>query len=357
MRVLRTVFFFTLLFSLLILFISHSSLAVLGARYGLSLFFETVFPALFPFLVLSELILFTGAGYALGRLFSRPLRAFFGVSQAGSASLILGVLCGQPVASSVAVSLYEQGGISKKEVQRLSLFANNPGASFLIAAVGGALFGNITAGIALFCITQLSAAVVGITLRIFCGKTAEIEKKCPDGMNYPPFSALFTSSVQHAFSCVLQVGAFLIFFSALLNILTDLLSNLSFDTSVRLWILGCLEITAGIKGASGAIEAYSAFRLACFLCGFGGLCVCMQILSVTQKCELPAWKYLLSKLFQGGIALLLCEGYLRLFHPVLAPNKTLPTFAPTAHLPVLSGMLFLLFLTILLQKKSSLFKN
>ena len=163
--------------------------------------------------------------------------------------------------------------------------------------------------------------------------------------------------MQHAFSCVLQVGAFLIFFSALSSILSDLLTKLPLDASERTWIPGCLEITAGIKGAVVAFRGYSAFRLASFLCGFGGICVCMQILSITQKCELSAWKYLLAKLFQGGIALLLCEVYLRLFRPAFSPVQSVPTVALGASFPVLGALLFLLLLSILFRKKCSLSKN
>ena len=78
----------------------------------------------------------------ISRLFYRPFRALFGVSRAGSGALILGALCGQPVASCAALELYEHGMITEEETVRISLFANNPSAGFLIAAVGGTLFGN-----------------------------------------------------------------------------------------------------------------------------------------------------------------------------------------------------------------------
>ena len=351
MRTLRTLFFFTALFLLFLLFLFRAPVALTGAKQGLSLFFEVLFPALFPFLVLSELVLSCGVGEALGRLFYRPLGFLFGVSKVGSGALVLGALCGQPVASSAAASLHAQGVIGKEEVERISLFANNPSSPFLVAAVGGALFGSTAAGVALFAITQLSAAILGTGFRIFFGKAEKTTEKCQNGTDKRPFSALFTTAVQRGFSCILQVGSFLIFFSALSAVLSDLLAALQLDPTWHAWIFGCLEITAGIRSAVSVLDAYSAFRLAAFLCGFGGICVCMQILSITQECAISAWKYLLAKLFQGGIALLLCEGYLRLFQPVLAPAKALPTLALPAHLPVLGGLILAPLLGLLWQKK------
>jgi len=310
---------------MLLLFLFQAELAMEGVRHGLALYAKSVFPALFPFLVLSELILSGGIGSRLGSLLARPFRVLFGVSKTGSSALVLGTLCGQPVASCAAISLFEQGQISRKEAQRISLFANNPSSGFLIAVVGGALFGNTGAGVALFCITLLSSALLGIELHFLFGKTEQIEYKCHNGTEKSTFSTKFTIAVQRALSTLLQLGAFLVFFSALASILAGSLVHTPLDSQWRVPLLGILEITTGIHAAITSLPAYSAFRFAAFLSGFGGICVCMQILSLTQKCAIQAWQYLLAKLFQGGIALLLCEGYLRLFQPVLIPAQSIPT--------------------------------
>ena len=109
--------YFILLFAALFFFLVNASLAIEGVKQGLHLCLETVFPALFPFLVLSELILSSGIGITLGKLLSPIFNRLFGISQAGSGALVLGTLCGQPVASCAAVSLYEKNVITKKEAQ------------------------------------------------------------------------------------------------------------------------------------------------------------------------------------------------------------------------------------------------
>ena len=357
MQALRRAVYLALLFFLLLLFLCHSAPAIQGVRHGLSLCIETVFPALFPFLVLSELILSSGAGATLGRLLSRPLRAVFGLSAAGSGALVLGTLCGQPVASCAAASLYEKGQITKKEAERLSLFANNPGSGFVIAAVGGTLFGNVGAGVALFAITMLSSAFLGIILHLLFKKSKEILIAVNEKVRARPTSLLFTEAIRRALSTLLQIGAFILFFSALTSVLGELLAYASFEKEGCAILFGILELTTGICNATSYLPAYTAFRTTAFLCGFGGLCVCMQILSIAEKCGISIWKYLLAKLVQGGVALLLCEGYLRVFAPILAPNKALPTLALTAHFPMLGGILFLLLLALLLRKKNSLSKN
>ena len=76
----------------LALILRNADAAVTYMGRGLTLCARTVIPALFPFMVLSELLVRSGAGEALGRIFSRPMRYIFGLSGAGSTAVVLGSL-------------------------------------------------------------------------------------------------------------------------------------------------------------------------------------------------------------------------------------------------------------------------
>ena len=198
---------------------------------------------------------------------------------------------------------------------------------------------------------MISSAALGILLHIFFKKNTPLTPAPCTEADPPPFCTLFTTAVQHSLSTLLQVGAFLLFFAALTTTLKGVLAHVLPAGIGYPLFFGVLELTTGIRTAVAELSPYTAFRVSAFLCSFGGLCVCMQVLSLSQKLEIPLWQYLLAKLTQGGIALLLCEGYLRLLPPVLSPNKTLPTFALSAPFPVLGGILFLLLLAFFLRKK------
>ena len=339
----------TLTAALFVILLSNSTLAMDGVRRGLSLCTETVFPALFPFLVLSELFALCGAGEVLGRILGRPIAALLGLSRTGACAVLLGALCGQPVASASALSLCERGEIGKKELERITLFANNPSSAFLTAAVGTALFGNAGAGMALFFITLLSCAIVGAGLRIFCGKVSDFEKKPPNGARKVLSATDITGGIKRAFFTLLQVCAFLLFFCALSACFCAPLKELSPVLAVL--ISGILEMTGGISTAATTLPPALAFRLAAFFSSFAGLSVCLQILSITEGKGVHITHYLATKLVQGGVALLLCEGYLRLFRPVLSPTGSVPTGAFSARFPTLALMLALLVLGVLLQKR------
>ena len=150
---------FSALFSLL-LFLRNAELATGAMSDALRLCATTLIPSLFPFLVLSEVVVNTGAGVPLGRLLYRPFRRLFGVSESGSCAVLLGLLCGFPVGTRCVLSLYRQGAIGRREAEHLLTFCNTPSSAFLISTVGYSLFHSRSFGYLLLGTTLLSAVVV-----------------------------------------------------------------------------------------------------------------------------------------------------------------------------------------------------
>lgn len=314
--------FFVLGIFFLILLLTHTDLAMDGVRRGLSLCAETLFPSLFPFLVLSELLVAMQAGEILGRVFSRPVRCLFGLSGNAAAALLLGTLCGFPTAMSTGAALYERGEIGKAELQRLLLFANNPSSGFLIGAVGEALFGNRRAGLALFCITVTSSVLIGIFLRLVFGAPAEKSENNPPYVVRKGLSPSdFTGSVRRGFSTLLQVAAFLLFFSAVIGCLRAIPAFSALPSCLSVLFAGILEMTSGISLSVSTLSAETAFLLTAFFSGFAGLSVCLQLFSVCEGKELRLLPYLLSKTVQGGLNLALAKLYLLLAKPELVLAK------------------------------------
>ena len=315
-------------FFLLFLLLANAELAMDGVRQGLSLCTETLFPSLFPFLVFSELLVVTGVGEGVGRLFSRPVGALFGLSRSGSVALLLGWLCGSPVGTATALSLWRRGEIEERELARLTLFANNPSSGFLISAVGGALFGNTEAGVALFLITTLSAALVGLFLRLCIGRADGARDFPTLAVEHRLRATDFTGSVKRGFATLLQVAAFVLFFSCISKCLSPLLSRLALPQPLSVLLCGLLEMTAGISAAVTDVSPARAFRLTAFFASFAGLSVCLQIFSIAEEASLALLPYLAARLSQGLVALGLAEGYLRLFRPDFITAESVDTISP-----------------------------
>lgn len=85
-----------------------------GASEGLLLWFQIILPTLFPFLLITNLLLTTGNMYLISSAFGTILTRIFHVSSNGSFAVVTGFLCGYPMGAKTAADLTVSGYISKR---------------------------------------------------------------------------------------------------------------------------------------------------------------------------------------------------------------------------------------------------
>ena len=243
---------------------------------------------------------------------------------------------------------YRKEELSREELQRLVLFANNPSYGFLIGAVGEALFGSKTVGIALFCITLLSASTLGLFLHIFFGKVNQKYKTAGNGIRKSFSAADFTAGVKRAFSSLLQVCAFVLFFSCISKCLAPLILELNLPQSAGVLLSGILEMTSGISGAITLLSPSLAFLFIAFFASFAGLSVALQIFSVAEEAHLPLWPYLAARLVQGALALLYASLFLWLFKPDFIIARSVAVMTPALQAASSPALLLAVLLPLLL---------
>lgn len=295
-----------LVFSLLSLFLLLRAPSVTLERMSdtLSLCARTVVPSLFPFMVVSELLLSGDSASLLAPLLRRPSRLFFGVSGESAVAVLLGFLCGCPCGAKGAAALYKSGRISGGELERILTFSCIPSAPFLISTVGVSMFGSAKVGIKLFLSCLISSLIIGMAAKKLRFGASEI--------TLPPteirarersIAKLFTSAVSSSALSMLYICAFLTFFSTFVGVVEYALGNFAFSDRVNTALLGFFELTGGIRSAS-EIPAEGQY-LAAAVAGWSGLSVHFQVMSVCQGCNISFKPYFLSKLVSAVLCPLL----------------------------------------------------
>ncbi len=305
---------------LLILFASDTAIDYM--KKGLILCSATVIPSLFPFMVISELIVSSGIGIRLSRFFSRPMRALFGISEAGAAAYLLGAVCGFPIGAKTAAAMYDRGDIGKGEFERLLTFCNNPGSAFVISAVGVSLLGNELAGMIIYACVILSSVIVGIF-----GKLFTHNKNCGNDLQPVIVSneigmTGITNAVQSSALSMLTVCAYVVFFSAFVGCIGALLSRLALPLEAFACIFGFFELSSGVGAAAELDNKLLAILLCALFSGWSGLSVHFQIMSVCSGKGVSFKPYFIAKAAQGIICALLAYPAVKwLFPSVLSDNS------------------------------------
>ena len=126
---------------------------------------------------------------------------------------------------------------------------------------------------------------------------------------------------------MLQVMAFVLFFSCVSACLASVMERFRLSDLVSAIFGGVLEMTSGIGNAASTLSPKAALRLTAFFSGFAGLSVCLQLFSVAEKYRPRLLPYVFAKLAQGLLALGLTQLYFVLCEPTLNVNCSIATFA------------------------------
>ena len=291
------------LFSLLALAISglllNPDTSAQACRDALSLCAQTVVPSLFPFFVLSSLLVSGGGADAFSALLGGLMRPLFGLSGAGAGALSLGLLGGYPVGARTVAELYGAGALEKKEAERLLGFCNNAGPGFILGICGGAVLHSSRAGLYLYLVHTASALLTGVLLCRDLPRRGAGYRKATQTANTAPFASLFSAAVRGALSGILNVCAFVVLFLVLLRLTASALPAAISISALYPLLLGFVELTNGVTALG---NTRGGFVCCAVLLAWGGLSVHAQTLSVLDGTPLSTRFYWRGKMMQAALS-------------------------------------------------------
>ena len=262
---------------------------------ALSLCAGTVIPALFPFMVVSGLLVSLGFGEWLSPRLAGLMGPLFRLPGSAASALLLGFVGGYPIGARTAADLYREGLLTREETERLLTFCNNSNPAFLISVLGSGVFGDVRTGVWLWLIHILSALLTGC---FFCARTSAPSRRPLKKVSCRAVScsAAFVGAVGRAASGMLSICAFVVVF---------------YVAAIPLQALGgpAAAILTGMLELFSLTPLLTAnafgFLLAAFCSGWGGLSVLAQTAAVLEEAGLRLRPALAGKLLQGLLSLAL----------------------------------------------------
>ena len=271
---------------------------------GLTLWFSKMIPALFPFMVLSGIMIRMKLVDPCVKFLMPVLGRLFNVGSGCVYGMVVGFLCGFPMGAHTAAQLYENKMISKREASFLLAFCNNIGpVYFLSFALPMALpaSGMDFWGIYFFGMYGLPF-FYGLFLRYVFFRDITPCSYAGKGTDSPGLSLLgaLDQSLEGALFNIARLGGYMVVFNLLFIfpiLLAGILPLPGPAGQIFIGGAGCLlEITGGI-GLLGKIAPYLVL---CVL-PFGGLSCIAQTAGMIRNTDLSIMEYVMHKMILTAI--------------------------------------------------------
>ncbi|UKS31393.1 sporulation integral membrane protein YlbJ [Paenibacillus sp. HWE-109] len=329
-----------------------------AALRGVSIWWDVLFPALFPFFVISEIMLGFGIVHFFGTLLDPMMRPVFRIPGIGGFVMAMGFAAGYPVAAKLTSQLWEQKLVNREEGERLVAFTTSSDPIFLIGAVSIGFFHDASLAMILAVAHYGGSLLIGLMMRFHGRKSLPTPQKSKSGgwIWKRAFDAMHTARIQdgrslgtllsqsiiHSFNLIFVVGGLVVFFSVVLEVLTSAhvmnmmyvlissvlqLTGLPSELSQAV-MNGLFEVTLGAKAAGNAPDALalsSKVAIGAFILSWGGMSVHAQIVSLLSHTNLRYLPFFVARLIH---ALLSAAIVLVIWEPMQAFRDAKAAFFP-----------------------------
>lgn len=267
--------------------------------YSLELWISNVVPSLFPFFILSDILISYRITNYIPNFIKKLFQILFRVSEYGISIFFLSMLSGFPSSARNVKKYYDDGFISLEEANHILTFTHFSNPLFILSTVSVLFFENEKIGIPILLSHYLGNVFIGILNRNqfdYSTKnnyTKEEEKS-------QNFGKILSHSIVSSIDTLLLILGTLTCFLVLSSIIMESFHFTLYQSSI---IKCILEITMGLKSLS-LLPISEVFQvvLTSMVISFGGLSVHMQIISPISDTDISYSNFFISRIYHAMIA-------------------------------------------------------
>lgn len=288
----RNIFHNVLIFIVLLLSLTNPDIMTKGALDGLDLWYKALIPALFPFMILSNVIINLNLTEGVN-MFMRPLTFILKLKKEAGYGIFAGLFFGYPACAAACCNLVKKNIISKEDANICIASFNNVSPAFLSGFVCMEILGNANCFLPVFLIFYSCTLITSFIIRyIIFQKYRDTYTSVSVPM--PQKSALIDKSILSALKNIGKLGGYIIIFSILSHCI---MSFIPFHPEILCMLI---EITTGLTVSDRRYLTFLPFI------SLGGVCGMFQTFSVDENNIIDKKIYILGKFISAVITMAVC---------------------------------------------------
>lgn len=309
------------IYILIFYFVVHSNIVLKSITNSIDLFIYKLLPALFPYVLITEVLINSNLVYNLSYGLSNIISKLFRIPPHTAPAVIIGFLLGYPNSAKFILKQYESHQIDSKLSTKLIAFTSNANISYIFAAVGIGLFNSMKIGLILTISHFLASVIVGITLTPSYNNSIIQQTKTNSNSFkkiYSPFE-LLSQSILGSLKTFAYIFSYTVIFSLIPQVM---FSDLKLPSIITAVITGIFEISNGMqKIALLNVNFTLKLTLSSFVLSFSSLMIQMQIFTFASQAKVEFKDLFKYKTIQGTLSCMITYILTNFFY-----FKSLPAF-------------------------------
>ena len=293
--------------------LSSSNSIMETVSFSFGIWKNNIFPSLFPFFVLSEVLVNYGFIEFVSELFKPIMNKCFKVRGVGAFVFFMSLVSGFPSNSKYVRELYLSGLINEYEGAKLLTFTHFSNPLFILGTISILFLNNKEVGLLILICHYLGNILVGLLFRnyyvsdseksSFSFKKAILEMHKRRISNNKSFGSVVSCAVINGINTLLLVFGVVTLFLVITTIIDNNINISPYHQSI---LNGILEMTQGLKYVSILdIPLKIKGTLSVLFISFGGICVHMQMISILSDTKIKYFPFFVARIIHACFSSLL----------------------------------------------------
>lgn len=302
-KIIVNIFIITTLLFIVSQMLLNSEIIILAVKDSLNIWKNNLFPSLFPFFIISSLLINYGFVEIISEIFKPITKTLFKTSSNSSFIIFMSMISGIPSNAKYISELLDRNMITDKEANKLILFTQYSNPLFILGTIGTTLLKNSKLSFFILISHYFSNIILGLLLRFVDTTTTDNNNS---NILYDTlkknnnFGEIVSTALINSINTMLVILGIISFFNIIVTIVNNFFKFNIITSSI---ITSIFEMTQGLVLLSYTnINIKIKAILMCTIISFGGLSSHMQVMTILNKKKIRYTPYLIFRILHAIIS-------------------------------------------------------